>query len=200
MRIPRKKLPPPAAPAAASDEDAALFRSAIGEVRELPPMAVPPSKPRPAAVPAQREADENEALQQSRLAPFSVEGSDVLLYRRDEVPPRVLKRLRRGLYTVQVELDLHRLLLVQAERALRRFLREARDAEHTCVRIIHGKGLHSGAVDGPVLKALVERQLSQRRDVLAYASAPPAMGGTGAVLVLLARQRAGEAKLSSDDP
>jgi DNA-nicking Smr family endonuclease len=199
MRIPRKKSPPPAAPAGSSDDDAALFRSAIGEMRELPPVDAPPAPPRPAAVPAQREADEHEALQQSRLAPFSVEGSDVLLYRRDEVPPRVLKRLRRGLYTVQDELDLHRLLLAQAEQALRRFLREARDAGHGCVRVIHGKGLHSGAVDGPVLKALVERQLAQRRDVLAYASAPPAMGGTGAVLVLLARRRPGEAPITSDD-
>jgi DNA-nicking Smr family endonuclease len=160
MRITRKKAAPPAAPAAASDEDAALFRSAIGEVRELAPIAPPPAPPRPAAVPVQREADEVDALHQSRQAPFSVEGSDVLLYRRDEIPPRVLKRLRRGLYTVQDELDLHRLLLDQAERALRRFLREARDAGHTCVRVIHGKGLHSGAVDGPVLKALVERQLA----------------------------------------
>jgi DNA-nicking Smr family endonuclease len=200
MRIPRKKTPPPAAPEAASDDDAALFRSAIGNVRELPSMEAPPAPSRPAAVPVQREADEQDALQQSRLAPFSVEGTDVLLYRRDEVPPRVLKRLRRGLYTVQDELDLHRLLLAQADAALRRFLRESRDAGLGCVRVIHGKGLHSGAVDGPVLKALVERQLAQRRDVLAYASAPPAMGGTGAVLVLLARRRPGEAVLSRDDP
>ena len=59
------------------------------------------------------------------------------------------------------------------------------------MRIIHGKGLRT-AEGGSVLKALVDRVLRQRADVLAFASAPPAMGGTGAVLVLLAKRRPGE--------
>jgi DNA-nicking Smr family endonuclease len=58
------------------------------------------------------------------------------------------------------------------------------------VRIVHGKGLHSP--QGPVLKGMVERLLSQRADVLAYASPPAAHGGTGALLALLARHRPGE--------
>ena len=47
-----------------------------------------------------------------------------------------------------------------------------------------GKGLRT-AEGGSVLKALVDRMLRQRGDVLAFASAPPAQGGTGATLVLL---------------
>ena len=67
----------------------------------------------------------------------------------------------------------------------------SRAGGHACVRIIHGKGLRT--VDGgSVLKALVDRLLRQRADVLAFASAPEAMGGTGAVLVLLAKRRPGE--------
>jgi DNA-nicking Smr family endonuclease len=61
------------------------------------------------------------------------------------------------------------------------------------VRIIHGKGSHgpaSIASSGmPVLKNLVDRLLRQRADILAFHSAPPAQGGTGAVLVLLAPRR-----------
>ena len=71
------------------------------------------------------------------------------------------------------------------------FLAQSRAGGHACVRIIHGKGPR--AVDGgSVLKALVDRLLRQRADVLAFASAPEAMGGTGAVLVLLAKRRPGE--------
>jgi DNA-nicking Smr family endonuclease len=39
-----------------------------------------------------------------------------------------------------------------------------------------------------VLKNLVDRLLRQRNDVLAFHSAPAGQGGTGAVLVLLARR------------
>ncbi len=52
------------------------------------------------------------------------------------------------------------------------------------MKIIHGKGLRSGA-EGPILKRLVDGMLRQRADVLAFASAKPAKGGTGAVIVLL---------------
>ena len=55
-----------------------------------------------------------------------------------------------------------------------------------CVRIIHGKGLH-GDSGAPVLKNLVDRLLRQRADVLAFHSRRRRQGGTGAVLVLLAR-------------
>jgi DNA-nicking Smr family endonuclease len=53
---------------------------------------------------------------------------------------------------------------------------------------VHGKGLHSDS-GVPVLKNLVDRMLRQRADVLAFASAPAAQGGHGAVLVLLRRPR-----------
>ena len=60
---------------------------------------------------------------------------------------------------------------------------EAHKKGFAVVRIIHGKGLRSEGA--PVLKMLVDRVLRLRGDVLAFASAPPAQGGAGAVLVLL---------------
>ena len=132
--------------------------------------------------------DEAEALGEFRraMAADTLEVGDALSYRRDEVPGRILQRLRRGEYAAQDELDLHATDATRAEAMLRVFMAEARQAGHGCVRIVHGKGLHSDS-GIPVLKNLVDRMLRQRADVLAFHSAPPAQGGNGAVLVLLRR-------------
>lgn len=184
----------PKPPLPVTEDDAALFREAIGEVRRIEPAPATPARPRPAARPRMRELDEAQALAQSRQAGWfeaTIDAAEALAYRRDEVPEKVLKALKRGQYSVGGELDLHQMRAPEAERWLRTFLAESRAGGHACVRIIHGKGLRAAA-GGSVLKALVDRMLRQRADVLAYASAPEAMGGTGAVLVLLARKRPGE--------
>ncbi|RBD63924.1 Smr/MutS family protein, partial [Xanthomonas oryzae] len=108
-------------------------------------------------------------------------------YRRENLPSRLFQRLKRGQFSVQDELDLHGATAAQAESLLRQFLLEAHAHEHGCVRIIHGKGLQSDN-GAPVLKNLMDRLLRQRNDVLAFHSAPPTQGGTGALLVLLARR------------
>lgn len=168
-------------------DDAALFRDAIGPVRELPPADAPPARPKPRPSPRMAQRDEAEAVSEFRraLAVDALEAGDALSYRRDSMPPRTLQRLRRGQFAVQDELDLHHCNTASAEALLRAFLADARHAGHGCVRIVHGKGLH-GDSNAPVLKNLVDRILRQRADVLAFHSAPQAQGGTGAVLVLLA--------------
>ncbi|GAB2659354.1 Smr/MutS family protein [Arenimonas aestuarii] len=181
-------------PTSVTEDDAALFREAIGTVRRLEAPPPVPARPRPAPRPRMRELDEALALQQSRQTGWfeaTIEAAEALAYRRDEVPEKVLKALKRGQYSIGGELDLHQMRAAEAERWLREFLAQSRAGGHACVRIIHGKGLRAAA-GGSVLKALVDRMLRQRADVLAYASAPEAMGGTGAVLVLLARKRPGE--------
>lgn len=166
-------------------DDGALFRDAIGPVRRLPETPASPRGPRPAPRPRMAERDEREARNEFErlLESGPLEAGDSLRYRRDGISPRVLKRLARGQYAVQDELDLHHADVRQAESMLRRFLAEARDAGSACVRIIHGKGLHADGA--PALKNMVDRILRRRADVLAFHSAPPAQGGTGAVLVLL---------------
>lgn len=113
---------------------------------------------------------------------------DVLSHRREALSPRAFQRLKRGQFSVQDELDLHGATALQAEGLLRRFLADAHAHDHGCVRVIHGKGQRSDG-DAPVLKNLVDRVLRQRADVMAFHSAPPTQGGTGAVLVLLAHPR-----------
>ncbi len=166
-------------------DDGALFREAIGPVRRLPQAPESPGKPRPAPAPRMAEQDEREARSEFErlLESGPLEAGDTMRYRRDAISPRLLRRLGRGHYAVRDELDLHHADLRQAESMLRRFLAEARDAGGGCVRIVHGKGLHADGA--PALKNMVDRVLRQRADVLAFHSAPPAQGGTGAVLVLL---------------
>ncbi|MGN6512451.1 MAG: Smr/MutS family protein [Lysobacteraceae bacterium] len=180
----------PRDPPAPEVDDAALFREAIGPVRELPSRPAPPSAPKPRPRPRMAERDEDEARAQFRRTGGidQLESGDGLAWRRDGTPPRVLQRLRRGQYAAQDELDLHHADAARAEAMLRDFLRDAVQAELGCVRIVHGKGLHS-ETGVPVLKNLVDRLLRQRADVLAFHSAPPAQGGHGAVLVLLRGRR-----------
>ena len=185
-------------PAIVTDDDAALFRGAIDGVRPLDAPPPPPEKPRPPPEPRRRELDEADALAQSRSlawAEATIDAAEALAYRRDEVPASVLKALARGGYSVGAEVDLHHQRAPGAERLLRAFLLQARAEGIACVRVIHGKGSREPD-GGSVLKALVDRLLRQRADVLAFASAPEAMGGTGAVLVLLARRRPGEQPVS----
>lgn len=172
----------------ANEDDAALFRAAIGAVTPLRRPAPPePARPRPAPCARRHAADpaEGEFARLLADAPL-LQAADTTRHRREHVPDRLLQRLRRGQFSVQDELDLHGAHAAQAEAMLRRFLAEAHAHDYGCVRIIHGKGLQSDG-GAPVLKNLVDRLLRLRADVLAFHSAPPAQGGTGAVLVLLAR-------------
>lgn len=191
--MPRQKPP---TPEDGDTDDAALFRDAVGPVRVIPAAPAPPERPRPKPRARMAERDEAEAHADFRraMADPLLEAGDALAWRQAHVPPRVLRRLARGEYAVEDELDLHGVDAVNAEALLRRFLHDARHAELGCVRVIHGKGLHAregfDASGAPVIKNLVDRLLRRRADVLAFHSAPARAGGTGAVLVLLARHRA----------
>lgn len=174
------------------DDDAVLFRAAIGAVRKLPEQPSPPAAPRPKPRARMAEMDEANAREEFRHALDAnlLESGDVLAHRDERLPVAIYQRLRRGEIAAEEELDLHGADARTAEALLRAFLGDAARHGIGCVRIIHGKGRHGSADVGssgaPVLKNLVDRMLRQRASVLAYHSAPPAQGGTGAVLVLLA--------------
>ncbi len=172
------------------DDDARLFRDAIGRVRPLKEAHAPaPRKPKPRPHPHQSERDEarvRDELLVHAFDPATIEVGDEIQYLKPGQPQRILKQLRRGHFSVRAELDLHEMTLPVAREAVRAFLDESIAHGHYCVRIVHGKGLRSRA-DGPVLKRMTATLLARRKDVLAYASARPAQGGTGAVVVLLAR-------------
>lgn len=177
------------------DADLELFRAAMRQVRPLNVDESPNTdSPRPAPVPLQRLADERAVVQALLLPgdgvsiPFNETGEE-LVYLRAGLQRRVLRRLRRGYYRVTAELDLHGMTATTAHQALTRFLSHCRRRDYRCVRIVHGKGRRSSN-RGPILKGKVDRWLRQRAEVLAFCSARPVDGGTGALYVLLQHNRA----------
>lgn len=172
-----------------SDDDHALFLEAIGDVRRLEEATPPPASPKPKPRARMAEQDDADARDTFRhaLDASLLEADDALAYRREELPVRTWQRLKRGELSPQEELDLHGVDARTAEALLRAFLNDARRHGVGCVCVIHGKGRQSEG--SPVLKNLVDRMLRHRADVLAFHSAPPARGGTGAVVVLLAPAR-----------
>lgn len=170
------------------DHERELFRKVMDGVEQLSEQtrAVPE---RPPAEPDARmtRADLEAVLAEMRdgpLDPHALETDEELAFRQPGVQDSVLRKLKRGQYSVQGELDLHGFTADAAKVEVALFLQEAQRRHWRCVRIIHGKGRRSGH-GGPVLKTKVAHWLRQRRDVLAYASAQPAHGGSGAVYVLL---------------
>jgi DNA-nicking Smr family endonuclease len=169
--------------------DAELFRASVSDVTPLPPLAkVEHDLPLPRPVAAQRLRDERDALKESLSdhIPWDsgIEAGDELSFARNGIGTQTLKKLRRGHWVVQGELDLHGLTSVEARAMLVEFLNRCRRRGLRCVRIIHGKGLRSPNRE-PVLKQKVAHWLMQRQEILAYCQARQVDGGGGAVMVLL---------------
>lgn len=172
-----------------SRRDAELFRRSIGDVAPLPPSgkAVTPL-PRPLPIPHQRMADEQAALEESLSDEFNVDTlldtDHELSYARVGISADTLRKLRRGHWVIQGQLDLHGMRREEAREALAEFLRNAVKRGVRCVRIIHGKGLGSVNKE-PVLKNKVRSWLVQKEEVMAFCQARAAEGGAGALVVLL---------------
>jgi DNA-nicking Smr family endonuclease len=173
-------------------DDADEFLRAIGDVRRLHHDQADTGKPRPPARAHQRDRDEAAAHSDWLSDPIGasdLQPGDELRYARDGISHRIFRKLRHGHYRVEDELDMHGMFADEARQAIGQFLDQARAHGRLCVRVVHGKGMRSRQ-KGPVLKGLTDHWLRQRHDVLAFCSAPPADGGTGAVYVLLKRPNA----------
>lgn len=170
-------------------QDADVFRAEVKDVVPLaPPARADRSLPRPLPVPLQRLADEQEALRASLSDEIDIERlletDESLSFRQPGLGIEVVRKLRRGEWTVQGQLDLHGLRSEEARLALVAFLADAMTREWRCLRVIHGKGLGSLNKE-PVLKGKVLKWLVQRDEVMAFCQARPNDGGSGALLVLL---------------
>jgi DNA-nicking Smr family endonuclease len=170
------------------DDDPDFFRKAMRGVRPLrAPGSVAPPRRKPAPRARFARAERAAVLRESLAPPArdqDIQPGDALHFRRSGVPETVLRRLRRGDYRIEAELDLHGLTLIEARAQLREFLLAATARHMRCLRIVHGKGLRSGQ-RGPVLKQAVDSLLRRLDLVLAFTSAAMRDGGTGATLVLL---------------
>ncbi len=175
------------------DDDTSLFREAVRDVRPKGPSEhVTLSGQRLSTLPRFREADDRQVMRELLEEPDELfESGDTLSYRADGIQDSVFRKLRRGQYRIEKELDLHGLNRDRAREAVSQFLALCQDQDLRCVRIIHGKG-NGSPNSGPVIKSLLDGWLRKRRDVLAFCSARQVDGGTGAVYALL-RRRGGPA-------
>ncbi|XZG68842.1 Smr/MutS family protein [Chitinibacteraceae bacterium HSL-7] len=180
-----RKPETPAPPPPPSDHD--LFMSAVAGATPIHWDKVAPPKVHVSPWPLQRWADEARVMSDamSDFWPWDeLETGEELLYLRPGMRVDTLKRLRRGEWVIQAELDLHGHTVETARLELATFLLGCAKHKLRCVRIIHGKGLSSKNRE-PVLKLKLKNWLAQRDEVLAFAQARAVDGGGGAVLVLI---------------
>jgi DNA-nicking Smr family endonuclease len=175
---------------AVNDEDRAAFRKAISDAKPLKVVERVPlhkAKPKPRA--KFRRADDASALVESLeddIDTIEQDSGDALRFQRQHVGRRTMRKLSRGGFSVQAEIDLHGMTLAEARPRLREFIQYCAQQNRLCVRVVHGKGLGSGE-RGPVLKSAVNAWLRRWDNVIAFVSTRQVDGGTGAVYVLLQR-------------
>lgn len=175
--------------------EANLFQSSLGGVQRLPASDryVPPTVPKsvaPTKAPARKltqAEDDALVLRESLSDLFEVdhylEDDPALNYTAPGVGPDVMKKMRKGHWPIQDELDLHGMNRDQAREALGTFLTRAQQRNHRCVCVIHGRGFGSRGQE-PVLKSMVHSWLVQK-GVVAFCQARNHEGGEGALIVLL---------------
>ncbi|MDB5753480.1 MAG: hypothetical protein JWP65_3901 [Ramlibacter sp.] len=169
--------------------EANLFQRAAGVVQPLPSHGRVHHVPQPPApIPVQRQLDDQRVLLEAISDEFDastlLEVDDTMSFRRPGIGIDVARKLRRGHWSIQSEIDLHGLRREDAREALASFLRYAVRQGLRCVRVVHGKGLGSPGKT-PVLKGKVHGWLVQKDEVLAFVQARADEGGAGAVVVLL---------------
>jgi DNA-nicking Smr family endonuclease len=190
--------PPPVPDDPTGSESFALYMAGVraldGESKRIPRTANELAKepPKPAGPRVDPDADARAQMGSLVLSGLRFEVSDDgehIEGRRVDLDPREVRRLRRGAFAVDGRLDLHGKTAGEAREAVDAFIRKRRADGDKVVAIVHGKGTHSPRGVG-ILRGEIAAWLSQgrsARDVAAFASAPDDEGGTGALLVLLAR-------------
>jgi DNA-nicking Smr family endonuclease len=172
-----------------SQEDRDLFRQAVAGTRPLKHDKVEDYRPPRSPHPVKRDTGAGESFQDmlsDEMDLEAVSAADELLFQRPGLQSTVMRKLRRGQFPCEAELDLHGLRIDDARSTVARFLDQAVQHGQRCIRIVHGKGYGSSDAQ-PVLKNKINTWLRQRPEVLAFCSARPADGGTGAVYILLKR-------------
>ena len=166
-----------------------LFVRAAGAVQPMRAhrrVHLAPDQPPPIAI--QQQLDDQRVLREAISDEFDastlLDVDDALSFRRPGIGTDVTRRLRKGEWSIQGEIDLHGLRREEAREALAGFVRDAYRRGWRCVRIVHGKGLGSPGKT-PVLKGRVQSWLIQKSEVLAFVQARGDEGGAGALVVLL---------------
>jgi DNA-nicking Smr family endonuclease len=177
-------------PTRLAPDEAELFRRSVADATPLVPdnrVRLRETRRKPHPRPVEHDPHVHDGLSDHIPANTGRAPGEPLSFARPGVQKQVIRELRRG-RGVDAELDLHGMTVPEARRLLAQFLVEGRDRGLRRVLIVHGKGARSERGEG-VLKGSVASWLAQWDDVLAFHEAPPARGGSGAVMVLLRAPR-----------
>ena len=185
----KSAVPETPTPQRKSEDD--IFRDAMREVREIREFREMAVRKRRSSIPRKGRGSRDEGLAElegiisGKLTIRLADTQEFVEWVNPKYSRELIKELHRGRFSVQDSIDLHGLVLDEAENALRSFLAEARRRRYRCIKIIHGRGLRSPK--GPVLKHAVVTFLSScyRKYVIGFSSARGNDGGLGAIYVLL---------------
>ncbi len=169
-----------------SDNEGDLFKNTFSDVKPLVSDRVEIKKnlgldAKTAAV--RRSAASFDAVELDKGITW-VEPTAQLSYRSEHTRPDILKQLKNGHIQWEASIDLHGFTIDQALQELSELIDMCCAKQIDCIRVIHGKGF-SGSEQRPVLKSYCNHWLAQMPQVLAFCSAPPKDGGSGALYVLL---------------
>ena len=124
--------------------DGDLFEQLLANVTRLRDHGrVTHPRPKRKPIPVQHILDERAALADSLgdhiTWDIGTETGEELVYLRNGLSQQTVKKLRRGHWVIQDELDLHGLNSIEARALLAKFLNACIRSGARCVRIIHGK-------------------------------------------------------------
>ncbi|MCG2634612.1 MAG: Smr/MutS family endonuclease [Gammaproteobacteria bacterium] len=170
-----------------SDEDRALFRAEITDTTPIDPVNIRVSdRPNPSAIRrVSHPGRPRQLYYEPEIATLSSE--DLVQFAREGIQRKTLRRLRRGQVEIDAQIDLHHLKLIQAGELLLEFLETCQAGRLRCALVVHGKGKRSNKP--PAMKNAMQQWLPTLPQVLAYCSAQPRDGGSGALYLLIKSPR-----------
>ncbi|WP_024851140.1 Smr/MutS family protein [Hydrogenovibrio kuenenii] len=173
-----------------TDEEKNLFAEAMNDVTPLQPtvekISVEQQRQKPKFVRINRHPLEiNSPKSELYETPAErVSAHESLFFQRYSMNKTDLKALKSGSFHYHWSIDLHGYSESEAEKQLLNFLEDARNNQQKHILVVHGKGYHSDT-DAPILKNLVNQILRSWPHIIAFCSAKPKDGGTGATYVFL---------------
>ncbi len=170
-----------------SNEDKNLFAQALKGVSQIKATSVIASKVNYRKPDSQRTiharnqvADDCTPL--SHTSSNQVSQHEALFFQHPSIRKQEIDKLRKGQFQIEITQDLHGLTELAAEQAIHQFIQEGMQFNCRYGLLIHGKGYRSES-EHPTIKNLVNHQLRQYENILAFCSAKQKDGGVGAVYI-----------------
>ena len=171
-----------------TDEDFSTFQEAVKGVRPIKndriDLYAHPENTRPYKDKNQYHDDLHQTHLSDEQESAEVSGEEFLFFARTGLQFKTQKQLRQGKIIIDDHLDLHGLTISEARKTLLDFIQFAQKQQIRCILLVHGKG-YRASTQKPVLKNKVNSWLRQHPDILAFSSAQPKDGGTGALYIIL---------------